>query len=134
MTDLYLDPWAVAFWTAIVVVSFALMLTRVLTSLHHVRTYRRELAARARTLRISNMVGCLGTDLSGYLRRTRAIDVERHLLVCRYCRAVDRCDQYLAGNEGLDARAFCPNLPELVSAAGTQRTVRERRPPNNGIH
>lgn len=37
----------------------------------------------------------MGVDLSRYLRKARSSDVERHLFVCQFSQAIDRCDAYL---------------------------------------
>jgi uncharacterized protein DUF6455 len=94
-------------------VSCVLMIVGVLRSLRGVRTYRRDLIARARALRLHRMLERLGIGLERYLRRARPIEVEKHLLVCEHCGMTDICDDCLEGRKDIDERKFCPNLPEL---------------------
>ncbi len=119
MQHLYLDPVPVAIWTAVIVISFVFLVSRILVNLRQIRTYRRELASRAQALRIHQMLGRAGTTLSRYLRRTRSIDVEQHLLVCESCTSLELCDKYLSKGEAVDPRAFCPNFADLAAHART---------------
>ena len=115
MDHLYFEPLAVAVWTAIIIVSFVLVLTRIVGSMRALRAYRQELILRAQSLRIHKMLTRAGTTLSRYLRRARPMEVERHLLACQNCQTTDRCDKFLDKDEDIDPRSFCPNFVELAT-------------------
>ncbi len=123
MDHLYFEPHAIAIWTAVILVSFVLMLTRVCASLRHILAYRRELVLRTQGLRIHRMLSRAGTTLSRYLRRTRPIDVEVHLLACQNCQTAELCDKYLERGEDIDPRTFCPNFAQLATH-GRRGTVK----------
>ena len=114
MQDLHLDPVPVTIWTIVLVISFVLVTARIFANLRYIQAYRRELVMRAKALRIHRMLDRVGTTLSRYLRKTRPIDVERHLLACQNCETTGLCDKYLDQGEGIDPHTFCPNFAELV--------------------
>lgn len=109
----HLDTLPVTLLLIVVGVAFVLMCAGMRSCLHQLREYRRELTDRAKALRIRKMLNRLGVNLNGYVKRTPAIDVEKHLAQCRGCPDTVACDDYLEGGKDMDPNSFCPNFREL---------------------
>jgi hypothetical protein len=42
--------------------------------------------------------------------KARALDVERQLLSCEYCKTTDACDTHLEKDSNVDEKTFLPKL------------------------
>lgn len=75
--------------------------------------YRRELRARARSLRMGRMLATLGVRLGTYLDKAGSVAVERHVHNCECCPNQQACDDFLDHRSGQDPDRFCPNHEAL---------------------
>ncbi len=112
LTD-YIDSAPIAILLLVVGLAFLGMCFGMRGCLSQLRAYRRELTERAKTLRIHRMLERLGVSLTGYVKRTPSIDVEKHLVNCGCCPDTDTCDDYLERGKDTDPNAFCPNFQDL---------------------
>ena len=120
LTD-YADSLPVTILLLVVGLAFLGMCFGIRGCLSQLKDYQRELAERARSLRIHRMLERLDISLPGYVRRTPSIDVEKHLVNCGYCPDTDACDDFLERGQDTDPNSFCPNFQELQKYRGQGR-------------
>ena len=97
----------------VVAIAFVVMCAGMRSCLRQLRDYRQDLTNRAKALRIHRMLDRLGVNLGGYVKRTPAIDVEKHLIQCRCCPDTGVCDDYLERAKNRHPSSFCPNFGDL---------------------
>ena len=67
-----------------------------------------------KTLRLSKMLEYLGVDLTDYLRKVPASDVEQHVSRCKKCEYTEICDACLRDGRQVANMHFCPNYQSLT--------------------
>jgi hypothetical protein len=76
--------------------------------------FRKNLARKVHALRLNNMLGALGIDVTRYLHSERVLDIEEHIEKCSTCQNTATCDDQLAsGPVSAGSIDFCNNEQAL---------------------
>lgn len=94
--------------------AFIFMLAGVAAYVHDRYRYRRDLNDRIAALRIGKMLKHAGISRGRYLRKAKALTIEKHLLVCRQCKTTELCDACLEQGKDIPEHTFCRNYRELI--------------------
>ena len=108
-----MDPLPVILLLLCVGLAFVLMCAGMGSCLRQLRAYRRELVESAKALRLHGMLVRLGVSVKTYVKRTPAIEVEKHLDQCRRCAETGACDDFLESHRERNPEAFCPNISDF---------------------
>lgn len=108
---------------SVVLATFIVLLTlAIVFNVKAGRRYRKTLAKKIDTLRLSKMLAALGIDASVYLSTVPTVDINNHMERCTSCTNTEECDDKLrTGNIDTDGIGFCNNedsLRELSKESG----------------
>lgn len=76
--------------------------------------YRAMLLRAVRGIRLNDMLTLLGIPFSRYIDAVPLIEINKHVLVCRNCTALDACDDCLHRADPDANMDFCPNHQSLL--------------------
>ncbi len=108
-----MDPVPMMILLLSVGLAFVLMCAGMGRCLQQLHAYRRELVAGAKTLRLHGMLVRLGVSVQTYVKRTPAIEVEKHLYQCQRCTETGACDDFLERRGERSPDTFCPNMRDF---------------------
>lgn len=76
--------------------------------------YRKVLAEKINTLRLSNMLAALGIDINVYLNTVPTVDINSQMERCTACTNTEECDDRLQKEDiDTDGIGFCNNEESL---------------------
>ena len=100
----------------------AVLTWAILKNLLQGERYRKKLAKRLETLRLSRALKMFGVDVFVYLHNEKITDIESQMRNCAACKELDACDDNLNGVQSRENFHFCPNELSLVEM-GAQAEV-----------
>jgi hypothetical protein len=105
---------AASAFTAVLLIFLGLLTLAIIFNARAGMKYRKTLARKIDTLRLSKMLTALGIDISVYLSTVPTLDINSHMERCAACTNIEECDdKLLDGNIDTDSIGFCNNEESL---------------------